>query len=113
MEGSLKIVSVTSKWHSPCDTTPGIPPLPQSMMTARYVHARRLPFPNELERLIRYDKWISREALQENLESILFVSELHMYTHFYLLRFQQYCRENTLIWRVSLLKVNGPTSLRN
>lgn len=34
----------------------------------------RLQFPKELERLLRYDKWVSREAFQENLESILFVS---------------------------------------
>ena len=88
MEGNLKILCVISKWHSPCDTTPGNPPPRphQSIMTVRHVHACRLPFPNELERLIRYDKWVSREAFRENLESIFFVSELHndvMYAHFY------------------------------
>ena len=89
MEGNLKILRVISKWHSPCDTTPGNPrPRHQSIMTVRHVHVLvcRFPFPNELDRLIRYDKWVSREAFRENLESILFVSELHndvMYAHFY------------------------------
>ena len=42
----------------------------------------RLPFPEKLEWLLRYDKWVSRESFRETLETIIFVGWLfsvHVY----------------------------------